>query len=173
MFGPNSGGENENQITVVPIVGVLSMFLVFIALVFYCYRHRALTTGSSQPDLHLLPLQESPMGSVIPQAGSSRSDSDTDPDCSPHQMGIEGRHNRTVQGYVFPPRSPLGSVFGTDSDHGYSTMTPNEDSSECGAPQAPIYIDNSSHRLLDTGTHLQTQCQNVRKASSRSHSLFC
>jgi len=126
----------------VPILGVLSVFLIFLGLVVYCYRHRSLSSSSSQPDVHLLPLQESPMGSVVPQAGSSRSDSDNEADNVPlHMVYLQRNPRRPEPAFPQPPRSPLGSVVGTDSDfdHGYSTM--HNDDSECGAPLPLVYLD--------------------------------
>ncbi|CAG7819515.1 unnamed protein product [Allacma fusca] len=135
-------GEDETGSAVLPALGVLLVFIVFLALVVYCYRHRALSSSNSQPDLHLLPLQESPRCSIVPQAGSSRSDSDGEPFQGPmHQVVDVGNRGRRRQNRFFiPPRSPLGSVLATDSDHGYSTMTPHEDS-ECGVSIPFFSID--------------------------------
>jgi hypothetical protein len=172
ILGANEAGENDSQITLVPIIGVLSVFLFFIALVFYCYRHRTLAASNSQPDLHLLPLQDSPGGSIIPQAGSSRSDSeDTDQDVMPQEPEMQCKNH---EAYIFPPRSPLGSVLGTDSDHGYSTMTPNEESERGGTIHIHpnVYTDNPSHWLSNEQS--QPECYNIRKGVSlKSHSLFC
>jgi len=124
----------------VPILGVLAVFLIFLGVVVYVYRHRALRSSSSQPDVHLLPLQESPMGSVVPQAGSSRSTSDNEGEpAAPVPVLYVRRHRRTQNHPVLPPGSPLGSAY-TESDHGYSTMTQNEDS-EAGGPLPLLYSD--------------------------------
>ena len=168
--------EEETQITVVPILGVLSVFLVFLGLVVYCYRHRALSSSSSQPDVHLLPLQESPMGSVVPQAGSSRSESDTEADNVPlHMVYLERNGGGVEHGFVPAPRSPLGSVVGTDSDfdHGYSTM--NNDDSECGAPLPLVYLEPPPQpRYRNTPpsiSTLETLTHNYSQESTQPHAL--
>jgi len=137
-----AANETENSgNTLLPVVMVLSVFLIFLSLVVYCYRHRTLSATGSQPDLYLLPLQETPAGSIVPQAGSSNNDSDSE--LEHIHVGLNNvnvsNHDLLVR-RAQPPRSPLSSAVGTDSDHGYSTMTHHEDS-ECGAPLPIACLD--------------------------------
>lgn len=151
-----------------PVAGVIMICFVMLALSVYCYRYHSARNGP-----HYV---TSIADNVVTHHQHSHFDNDYDdtepqeemnPAIAPTNAVVLASFENVAQ--ISPYRiNPAYRRPGADSDHGYSTMTPQEDSELAGPTyHEPLLIGRDRTRLLQN-TSSQSEATNSSRASSPS-----
>lgn len=182
--GYNPGSKQTSYSAFGPITGAIVVLSVVIGLTIYCYRYNIDT--SSQEQFYLDSLQEENYGLPLSRFNFDDCQTPDEPPSGGGGNGPSGaggggstpsgasggngerHHGSAHHGLINPADiSPYhvstGSSYrrppnGESSDHGYSTMTPHEDSSDhqCFALAEPLLLNEKRHSRSDTVSSLST-----------------
>ncbi|XP_037946193.1 VWFA and cache domain-containing protein CG16868 [Teleopsis dalmanni] len=150
--GYNPDSNQSSYSALGPIGGAVVVLCIVIGLAIYCYRH-SVDTGS-QDQFYIDSLQEENYGLPLSRFNFDDCQAhDEPPDIYDHTSAqrnlinpanISPYHVSTGSSYRRPPNG--------ESDHGYSTMTPHEDSSDhqCFTLAEPLLLNDNRHSKSDT-----------------------
>lgn len=148
--------------TVGPVIGSLFILCLVIAMAMYCYRH-SVEPGSEQLYIESIPAEHN-FGLPL-----TRFDYDSlNPNNANGSDGMDTMHNAMIlPSDISPYRMPAGNYRrpNGESDHGYSTMTPHEDSDHvCFTLIEPLISSRRSNMSISDATSI-----NVDSSSPPSH----
>ncbi|XP_075165779.1 VWFA and cache domain-containing protein CG16868 [Haematobia irritans] len=155
--GYNPAIKPSNYSAFGPVGGAIVVLAIVIGFAIYCYRHNV--DSSSQEHFYMDSMQEENYGLPL-----SRFNFD---DCQAHDDppggGTSGGYDHTAAqrslmnaADISPYHMSTGSSYrrppNGESDHGYSTMTPHEDSSDhqCFTLAEPLLLNDKRHSKSDT-----------------------
>lgn len=158
--GYDTAQNSNSYSTFGPIVGAIVVLAIIIGLAVYCYRHNVDT--SSQEQFYMDSMQEENYGLPLSRFNFDDCQAHDDPPSGAggHNAGAYehngGRGNLMNAADISPYHMSTGSSYrrppNNESDHGYSTMTPHEDSSEhqCFTLAEPLLLNDKRNSKSDT-----------------------
>lgn len=166
-----------------PVGGALIVLAIVIGFAIYCYRHNV--DSSSQEQFYMDSMQEENYGLPLSRFNFDDCQAYDDPPGGGHSGGgydhtaaqrslmnaadISPYHMSTGSSYRRPPNG--------ESDHGYSTMTPHEDSSDhqCFTLAEPLLLNDKRHSKSDTmsiSTSISSPTNRQQQQQQSSHYGF-
>ncbi|XP_061386157.1 VWFA and cache domain-containing protein CG16868 [Musca vetustissima] len=155
--GYNPSQKPSNYSAFGPVGGALIVLAIVIGFAIYCYRHNV--DSSSQEQFYMDSMQEENYGLPLSRFNFD----DCQADDPPGGGGISGGYDHTAAqrslmnaADISPYHMSTGSSYrrppNGESDHGYSTMTPHEDSSDhqCFTLAEPLLLNDKRHSKSDT-----------------------
>lgn len=151
----NPGQKPSSYSAFGPVGGAIIVLAFVIGFAIYCYRHNM--DAQSQEQFYVDSMQEENYGLPLSRFNFDDCQAHDDPPGGNggyehpsaqrnliHPADISPYHMSTGSSYRRPPNG--------ESDHGYSTMTPHEDSSDhqCFALAEPLLLHDKRHSKSDT-----------------------
>ncbi|KNC33688.1 VWFA and cache domain-containing protein [Lucilia cuprina] len=140
-----------------PVGGAIIVLAIVIGFAIYCYRQNVDT--SSQEQFYMDSMQEENYGLPLSRFNFDDCQAHDDPPGGPNAGGYDhaaAQRNLMNAADISPYHMSTGSSYrrppNGESDHGYSTMTPHEDSSDhqCFTLAEPLLLNDKRHSKSDT-----------------------
>lgn len=156
--GYNPSQKPSNYSTFGPVGGAIIVLAIVIGFAIYCYRHSV--DSSSQEQFYMDSMQEENYGLPLSRFNFDDCQAHDDPPGGgPNGGGYDhtaAQRNLMNAADISPYHMSTGSSYrrppNGESDHGYSTMTPHEDSSDhqCFTLAEPLLLNDKRHSKSDT-----------------------
>ncbi|XP_073846645.1 VWFA and cache domain-containing protein CG16868 isoform X2 [Musca autumnalis] len=180
--GYNPSQKPNNYSAFGPVGGAIIVLAIVIGFAIYCYRHNV--DSSSQEQFYMDSMQEENYGLPLSRFNFD----DCQADDPPGGGGVSGGYDHTAAqrslmnaADISPYHMSTGSSYrrppNGESDHGYSTMTPHEDSSDhqCFTLAEPLLLNDKRHSKSDTmsiSTSISSPTNRQQQQQQSSHYGF-
>ncbi|XP_005189036.2 VWFA and cache domain-containing protein CG16868 [Musca domestica] len=180
--GYNPSQKTSNYSAFGPVGGAIIVLAIVIGFAIYCYRHNV--DSSSQEQFYMDSMQEENYGLPLSRFNFD----DCQADDPPGGGGVGGGYDHTAAqrslmnaADISPYHMSTGSSYrrppNGESDHGYSTMTPHEDSSDhqCFTLAEPLLLNDKRHSKSDTmsiSTSISSPTNRQQQQQQSSHYGF-
>ncbi|XP_065367009.1 VWFA and cache domain-containing protein CG16868 [Calliphora vicina] len=159
-----------------PVGGAIIVLAIVIGFAIYCYRQSVDT--SSQEQFYMDSMQEENYGLPLSRFNFDDCQAHDDPPGGPNAGGYDhaaAQRNLMNAADISPYHMSTGSSYrrppNGESDHGYSTMTPHEDSSDhqCFTLAEPLLLNDKRHSKSDTMSISTSISSPTNRQQQQSH----